>query len=226
MNNKKIVIVDPCAYTPDYDVPLLNALRKKNSNIFLYTSDFYHRPEEFAEKISGRHYFFLRFCRNLRRKSKGNRLRWHLSSIVLLPEYMCDWLRFLLYCARERPIVHFQWIIFPPIDIVGLFILRAMGIRMVYTVHNPLPHDRKGAWNRFFYGLLYGISNVLILHSKANLEEFVGYFPRYTSKVRVIPFGLPFEDSAAISREDARKRLSWKKDEIVLVFLGNILLVS
>jgi glycosyltransferase involved in cell wall biosynthesis len=218
----KIVLVDPCAYTPDYDVPLLKSIRKIHGGTCLYTSDFYHRPFETENKVEGRYYFFLRFCRKLKRKAERNKLMWYLSYLIMMPEYVCDWGRFILFCMANRPLVHFQWIIFPPIDIMGLFILRAMGIRIVYTVHNPLPHDKKGVGNRFIYGLLYGIPKGLILHSKANLEEFVGYFPKYTSKAKVVPFGLPFEDIPAISREEARKRLLWANDETIFVFQGNI----
>lgn len=222
MKMGKIIIVDPCAYTPDYDVPLLGEIRKIYSDTCLYTSDFYHRPFEAEDEVAGRYYFFLRFCRRLKRKAKQNKLVWYLSYFLMMPEYICDWIRFISLCMACRPLVHFQWIIFPPVDIVGLFVLRAMGIRIVYTAHNPLPHDRKGVGNRLIYGFLYGIPDILILHSKANLQELVGYFPKYTSKVKIVPFGLPFEDVTVISREEARKRLSWKNDEVVFVFQGNI----
>lgn len=49
----------------------------------------------------------------------------------------------LLDARRERPtVIHIQWIRFWPLDFLLVFLMHLLGIKVIHTAHNVLPHTR------------------------------------------------------------------------------------
>jgi glycosyltransferase involved in cell wall biosynthesis len=222
---KEVVLIDPWPASPEYNISLLKALRQIGLQASLWTADFHHQPWEPASAVAGRHYRFLRLSRKLRRRFKGRRWLTRLAQLTMLPEYGADWLRLLAYVIWNRPIVHIQWILHPMIDLLPLMILRALRIKVVWTAHNVLPHDRETRLNIVLYGLLYRLTDAVILHSTYSVNVFRETFLGIADNVRLyhIPFSLPFMEVCPEPRETVRQRWGWSDDEVVIVFQGRVL---
>lgn len=189
----------------------------------LFTAACYFRPYEPASKVPGRRFFFLKASRALRRKFKNDNPLSKLAILIVGPEYAWNLIQLFLYCIVKRPIIHVQWAPIPLLDIVFLFLAKVLGLKIVYTVHNPLPHDKETPLNTFLYGTIYRLADRLIFHSKSNIDDFAQRFPRDENRQSVVPFGLPFEERPPRDRQEVRKRFGWADDEIVIVFQGQVL---
>jgi len=223
VGKKKIIVIDPRASSPQYDESLIVALRKAGADASLFTADFYPSPWEEADLISGRKYYFLRLSRFLRRKWKNNSLLVRLSILLSLPEYIIDLIRLSIYCFLTRPVLHIQWVFVIPLDLAFMFLMRCIGLRIIYTVHNPLPHDQNTALNRFLYRCIYSLATHLVFHSQATVDDFSKIFPSpKNGTYSIIPHGVSFAARSPVDREEARSRLGWKDDQMVLVFQGQV----
>ena len=105
-----------------------------------------------------------------------------------------------------------------------LRLARDLGWRLVWTVHNLYPHDRKyHDINREFRFRLVELSTALIAHCDLAAEAVSAEFhPRVP--IHVIPHG-NFIDvlSATVTRADERAALGIPPDAFVYGFIGNLL---
>jgi len=58
---------------------------------------------------------------------------------------------------------------------------RRLGLRVIHTVHNVLPHERSAGDERYSRGV-YGASDVLLVHSHASSASLSGVFPEAGAK--------------------------------------------
>jgi beta-1,4-mannosyltransferase len=108
-----------------------------------------------------------------------------------------------------------------------LVIARLLGIKIVWTIHNLLEHERRHVHlERLFSQFLVRLCNQLIVHCsfarKAIIETY--RIPDLCKdKICVIPHG-HYIDSYAnqISQEQARAKLELGTDEIVFLYFGRI----
>jgi glycosyltransferase involved in cell wall biosynthesis len=103
----------------------------------------------------------------------------------------------LLQAAQRDDIVHFQYILRLPFGLIFFFCALAKRARIVFTVHDPVPH--KFLFPRMLrkvetatLGWAYRWSDVLIVHSEAGKRKLVEAFHVRPEKVRVIVHG-PYE---------------------------------
>jgi len=144
------------------------------------------------------------------------------TALIMIPEYAWNLACLWLYCAFTRPVIHVQWLLIPVFDIVFLLFAKLARLKVVYTVHNSLPHDGDTRKNRLLYGTVYRLVDHLIFHSQSNRDDFRALFPTCQTAHSIIPFGLPHEDIPPRDRTEVRKRLCWAEDEVVILFLGHI----
>ncbi len=240
----RVVMIDPGAYTPFHDDALCRALADAGADVELVTAPFvyhswpevvgYERREVFAggaggaggaERARGRAGLLLRGGRRLRR--------------ALL--YPVAWRKLAAELVRRPPdIVHLQWSLLPAVERRALRRLRAAGVAVVQTVHNPRPRGGEGA-------LLAARRR---LHAEADalvaLSEFAGRClcadeRARGGRVRVIPPGISaicglsalggVSRVSAVSgaaggpapdRAAARARLGIAAGEPIALFLGLI----
>jgi glycosyltransferase involved in cell wall biosynthesis len=96
-------------------------------------------------------------------------------------------------------VVHVQYI---PLAEKGLSfeawflrLVRRRGSKVVYTVHNVLPHDR-GAQRAALYQRIYRIPDRLVCHTAAARDRLIREFSIDGARIEVIPHGPLFHDLA------------------------------
>jgi glycosyltransferase involved in cell wall biosynthesis len=99
--------------------------------------------------------------------------------------------------------------------------LAVLGIRIVWTVHNALPHERETANDAAVTRLLSKAAVCTIVHSPDALTELQA-LGADTTRSAVIPHGPYSEAYPALSREEGRRRLGIEEDRHVFLFFGQI----
>ena len=131
--------------------------------------------------------------------------------------------RFIVKKAVQEhfDVVHVQWFQFSPADYYFLKKLKKYGIKVVVSVHDILPFNKK-KYDLPFHKKIYGLCNQIIVQAETNVSRFDELFPEDSNKVTFIPHG-HFLDFADIhDSEKSRKRLNIPRDKIVLLFFGQI----
>jgi len=109
--------------------------------------------------------------------------------------------------------------------ILDIIILRIMGIKIVWRVHNKYNHE--GLHKRldiFISRTLVHFSDLLLVECKKGEEIIIDLFKiQNENKVKIIPMG-NYEGSYenTITKQEARNILNVGHDEFVFLFLGNI----
>jgi glycosyltransferase involved in cell wall biosynthesis len=123
-------------------------------------------------------------------------------------------------------VIHVHWLYIFPLPLVMkffYFFCRMLGLKIIWEMHNILPHDFKpgdiiaGKW---FYERVDGV----IYHSQADIERAEKSFGTEVKKLNlVVPHG-NFDDSYEnkISRAEARERLKIPADKKVILCFGFI----
>lgn len=137
--------------------------------------------------------------------------------------------RLLIYASRtEAKIFHVLWNNkFELLDrTLVLLYYRALGKRVVHTVHNVNIRKRDGrdTWvNRVTLHIQYKLCDHLFVHTELMKRELMLDFRVDAGRISVIPFGInstvPRTD---LSEEQARRRLGLSAWEKVVLFYGNI----
>ncbi len=218
----KVLLVDPSGYTPYYDYSLCTALRQAGCHVEWITSPFLYDELPNPSNLPVR-YLFFRACRLpfISRipltSTKG------LRKVLKALEYPFDLPSLFRHVKTLRPdVVHFQWVMVPPLDAVMFQCLKTWGARVVYTVHEPPSHGA-GPWRQKVYNALYRSADQLIVPShwgKRVLTEGPGLDP---AKVHVIPLG-NLEDfrGPAVNRGKAREALGIRPRERTALFFGRL----
>lgn len=212
----KVLLCDPFAYSEDYNRPLFAALRAAGSDAEYLTSENVHLPPEPEGAVPGRRFFFLR---RSKRWLRDGRLPPALAKAAGAVEYFLDMGRLCRKASRERALVHLMWIKHPVIDGFWGLVLRLQG-RLVYTMHNALPHDAETAFNKAAYALYYRLPCRVIALARPEIDRALALHRGL--QARLIPHGLLFLDVPERSKPGARAALSWGTEKRVVLFWGNI----
>ena len=133
------------------------------------------------------------------------------------------------YVAWTRnPIIHILWYYkFEVLDNTVLaWLYRALGKRVVLTVHNVNRGERDGtdgALNRWSLRYLYRAVDHIFVHTLQSKTQLCRDFLVDEDKVTVIPFGVNiFTTQSQLDPAAARQRLGFGPGEKVILFFGNI----
>ncbi len=83
-----------------------------------------------------------------------------------------------------------------PFELWFLKTAKALGVRLIYTVHNLLPHERSER-RRPAYQALYGMVDRLICHDPSTRDRLIREFNVQEARISVIPHGPLFSDQSA-----------------------------
>ena len=100
--------------------------------------------------------------------------------------------------------------------------LRLLGFKVVWTVHNVLPHDRLTSNDPLVARYLARISAAKIVHSRSTIDQMRQYRLN-TERTTVIPHGNydgVYPDT--LMRSEARAKLTITPDDFVILFFGMI----
>lgn len=147
------------------------------------------------------------------------------SSVGKLKHYL-RYLRRLYRHAKKsgnQQVLHFQFFRRERVESFYLWFLRMVGIRLVYTAHNILPHEASRI-DRFLKAMVYRSAHAIVVHSQYVKKALLDAFPMPPEKVHVIPHGnfdhyLP---AHPVSKAEARKKLGLEEDDHVMLFFGYI----
>jgi glycosyltransferase involved in cell wall biosynthesis len=102
-------------------------------------------------------------------------------------EHLADMLRLIREARLSgAAAIHFQWSVMPDYDQRCWARLKVLGIRVLYTAHNFVPHDA-GLGDRERYGKLCRLADRVLVHSRGtglDLERGMGVSQ---SRIRIVP---------------------------------------
>ncbi|MFN6512867.1 MAG: glycosyltransferase family 4 protein [Nostoc sp. CreGUA01] len=140
---------------------------------------------------------------------------------------------------EKADIVHLQWLhpffvrsknqfvnlIKFVIIIFELIILKLIGVKIIWTVHNIKNHENKNLiLDRIYSVTVARLANAMIAHCQAAKEEIIKEFSvKNTDKIFVVPHGNYIECyENKIEKVAARKSLGLEDSSVVFLFLGTI----
>jgi glycosyltransferase involved in cell wall biosynthesis len=101
-------------------------------------------------------------------------------------------------------------------------LLRALGIRTVYTAHNLMPHEAPRQGDREAFTNLYRAVDRVVVFGEGSRRELVDSFGVAADRIRVIPHGSDGLVFSNVPRETARAELGIGPERKVILFFGHI----
>lgn len=217
----RVLLVDPSAFTPYYDFGLATALTRAGCEVELATTRFPYdtlpSPEGF-QLI----YPFYGVYRHLSEQLSCVGPSW-LRRALKAVEYPIDWLRLLAQIRVVPPdLVHVQWAVMPELEEQVFRQLKALGIPLVYTVHEIVPLHEDPSRGQA-YARLYPFADRLIVHTQLNRAELLAQVELEADRVHVIPYGnLADFVGSSLPKAQARRALGLDPAAPVVLFFGLI----
>lgn len=136
--------------------------------------------------------------------------------------YKKSWDRVYKYCIDNKiDIVHVQWYIFSPLDYHYHKKLRKKGIKVVTTIHDLLPFNKK-FYDFHYHKKIYRSAQHVITQAEMNIETLVKEFKVSKDKISYIPHGHYMEYAEKATKEESREYLGIPMDKKVILFFGQI----
>lgn len=217
----KVFVMDLWCYVPYYDGYLCKSLRDEDVDVTVGAIT-YHRDRG-------------HFTRHGLRNDPGlvdivaglNIRNPRLRQILKFVEFVINSVALMIRFAIAPPdILHVQYI---PLVEKGLpfehwFMQYAKwrGIKIVYTVHDVLPHDT-GDRLRDAFRSIYQLADALICQNETARKQLITEFGVETHRIWLIPHGPMFHDNQNVTKPQARTRLGYTPDECVVLWQGIVL---
>lgn len=219
-----------------YNYQLAQALARRGSDVTVLTPQSWELarlPRSFRVRLLARRSALKRlllghpFSKSGSRPEKaGGRARWSawLSSAFSIPRRrLLQAVMAFEIAARRFDIVHIHSVgTGKEHRLVRLF--RALGLPVLCTAHEALPHEHPSAAELEDLGALYASVTRIIVHAERTREEIVRLFSVDARRIDVIPHGsydFLFPDGR-IPRETARGRLGLPAGRPQILFFGLI----
>jgi len=217
--NQTYLVIDACQFSANYNYCLLDALAKKGEKIVYATTKFAHGHIPNPPDVTVfRCFFFL--ARLAGRATSSGLVRRFLRAI----EYPLDLITLLTYTLIKRiKVVHFIWIVSPWLDYWLIRLLQLAGCRVIYTAHNPFPHEPKAGDFRKYCRIYQKVDHIIALtHYTRN--EITAHCGISTEKISVLPHG-DYEalfSQYGINNNLAKEIQQKAGDRKIIAFLGHI----
>ncbi len=182
MTKKKMFFIDPMSYNnlAMYDYEILSKI--SDWDIYYFCNRLYsykNLPNIKERKVFSYNKYKKKFCKAL---SYSRSLLIVLFNILLV----------------HPKIIHIQWIRIPVLDYYFYrFVKYVFRVKLVYTVHNILPHVTKKN-DRINYGKFYRICDLLLVHTESSKRDLISKFNFNGSNIIVVSHGIlkyDFKDS-------------------------------
>ena len=136
--------------------------------------------------------------------------------------YQKSWDRLLNYCINNQMnVLHVQWYIFSPIDYIYHRRIQKHGIKVVSTIHDLLPFNRK-FYDRTYHKKIYQNADWVINQARANTEILLHEYGVSSNRLTYIPHGHYMEFAEPATSRNSREYLSIPADKSVILFFGQI----
>lgn len=215
-----IKIVDMLCITPYYDKYLLEALLKRNKNIEFVCISFHREPKYFKNNNILNRPGLLDIVAKL--NIKNNSLRQGLKII----EFLINITAFRIKCYLKKPdIVHFQWLTLLTKSSLEKWLIQSLKrqkIKIVYTVHDLVPHDT-GEEHLKKFCEIYNLVDLLICHTRDTKQKLAEKCNVPMDKINIIPHGPLFHDSnEGLDQKAAKALLKIPNDCVTVLLFGLI----
>lgn len=210
-------IVDLTGRSRPYDFHLANAMTERRGDFAIWIGGKDERSTGKKDRVCEPPFNFAS-----RLSMEWRRTRKILKAI----EYMGNLICLYLWGLRERiDVFHFQWLplleVAPAFELLHLRWAQSRGFRIVYTVHNVLPHDT-GNEHRSAYRNVYHCVDALICHTGDARRRLVDEFGVEAEKIWVIPHGPLSEEISFVPQEKARDELQLDPESLMCLLFGFI----
>jgi glycosyltransferase involved in cell wall biosynthesis len=213
------LLIDACQFSANYNYCLLDALSKKGERVVYATTKFAHGhiPDPPGVTVF-RCFFFL--ARMAGAVTSSGPVRRFLRAI----EYPLNLLLLLTYVLIKRiKVIHFIWVVSPQLDHQLIKLLQLAGCHVIYTAHNPFPHEPKAGDIRKYCRIYQRVDHVIALTNYTK-NEIMAHCGVPSEKISVLPHG---DYDALFSRygcnntlaENLRRKAGNRK---IIAFLGHI----
>jgi len=214
-----VLMMDLLGIIPFYNRYLVEALKQQGCDIKLASVNHYLDKDFFNRHGTARLKGLFDPAWVFRLKSKK------LIRMYRALGYSFNLLRLSVYLLLQQPqVLHVQWLPMLgslPIELWVIKLSKRLGIRVVYTAHNVLPHDT-GNHLKEKYLTVYRAVDFLICHTKSAAERLSNEFDLPSSKISIIPHGPMLHDLRTTSPNQMAKKLSKDKNKVTFLFFGSI----
>lgn len=137
------------------------------------------------------------------------------------------WAATIRLLRRHTPrVVHLIGLFTLPSTVAGLLetvVLRLVAWRFVLTVHNLLPHDAHGGFNRRVYRLIYRLPHTLVVHTRGMRDELQREFGVPPDRIVVMELGIDrIMPPSAGQRDWLRQQCGLDPSRPIVLFFGNV----
>ena len=215
----RVVMLDLLSMVPYYTGHLSAGLRgAEGVQVTLASITYRHDPQFFRRQGLSNDPGLLDLTSRLRRAPEAVRLA------LKMLEYLVNLGALLIRFVVSRPdLIHVQFLPLAgygfPVERWFLRLVRMLGIKVVYTVHNLLPQD-SGERYRASYRRTYELADRLICHDAQTATRLAREFAVMPERIQTIPHGPLFEQEAGAPVEQARARLGFAADQCVVLWQG------
>lgn len=221
-----VFVMDFSCVVPYYTGPLCEALHGEGIDVALGSIDYRCDSQAFA-----RHH--VRPARGIVNLTS----KWTIASALRRPVKLVENIvNLLLFAGRlmVRPprIVHVQFLYLIEhhvrLEVWALKLAKAMGSKIVHTVHNVLPmetgmrHKRTGLRYKKTFSEIYRLADRLICHNEGSAGRLQREFAVAPEKISIIPHGPLFSNAARPDGQAARARFGFAPSDCVVVWQGVI----
>lgn len=137
--------------------------------------------------------------------------------------YASSLARLVAKAARLHPaIVHWQYLEVPAADLAAIVALRFIGIRQLYTAHEPASWGA-GRAQRVLFRLLYRVVDKVVVHGTIQRETLLRQFHVPAARIVVTEHGdYAGFATPGLGQEDARRSLGIAPVAPVVLFFGSM----
>lgn len=216
---KRKVVFDGLCMSPYYDLYLIRSLQKIDKSVFLFSISFHKDLSLFDDTIIKES--IIDIISKLR--IKNDRIRQILKAL----EYIINLIYFTIKAIFNRPdIIHIEWLpllVKSKMEIYFVKLWKLLGIKIVYTVHNILPHDT-GIKYKNRYKIIYDLADALMCHIQKTKNALVSDFGVSSNKIYIIPHGPMYCEykNDNMNKEAACEKLKLDSKRKYVLMLGII----
>lgn len=203
----RIFYIDPQSYNnlSTYDLSLLKNVH--GHDITYYYCDQY----QLNELPGNRHKCYFHYNKKNNSIAKGLSYTWSILRII----------RDVI--VHKPDAIHIQWLRLWYIDYAFALLMHKIGIRLIFTAHNILPHVIKTN-DQKHYKKYYELVDDIIVHNNRTRKEMAKLMELDENKIKVIFHGVFHTDMPKFEIEqranELKKRLDIKPSDIVFSCLG------
>ncbi len=201
----RVLLVDPSLFTGPYDAALDEGLRSQGVATMWAVRPIRAKDRQEIPAAHCAAFFY-------RHSDEGSRLRGPLRALAKGVEHVAGMVRLVALARRGRyDVVHFQWVVVPPVDTVAMWILRRF-CAVVLTVHDTVPFngERISALQNFGFDAPIRLAHRVIVHTQAGRATLIARgIPQ--ERIQVVehgPLKMHQSPSAGLARTDARYTLA------------------